>query len=105
MVTIRHSGYAFPETRDQLAALGCTTIVSYVSLFWKHPETFLPHYFLDLPHKILAHVEDVRCAFHLWADERSRREYVAQLSYRLRLDHAPHCLRSLSSTNTFRTIS
>jgi FkbM family methyltransferase len=87
VVTIRHSGYAFPETRDQLAALGCTTVLSYVSLFWKYPQVFLPHYFLDLPHKILAQTEDVRRAFGPWADERSRREYVAQLRYRLLLDH------------------
>jgi FkbM family methyltransferase len=87
VVTIRHSGYAFPESREQFAALGCTTILSYVALFWKYAERFLPHYFVDLPHKILRNASEVRRAFNLWADDRSRHEYVAQLRYRLLLDH------------------
>jgi FkbM family methyltransferase len=87
VVTIRHSGYAFPESREQFASLGCTTILSYVALFWKYADQFLPHYFVDLPHKILRSAPEVRRAFDVWADDRSRREYVGQLRYRMLLDH------------------
>jgi FkbM family methyltransferase len=71
---------------SQLTALGCPRAVPAALLFWKYPETFLPRYPLDLPHKLLQRADEVRSVFHLWSDERSRREYVAQVAFRLRLD-------------------
>jgi FkbM family methyltransferase len=47
---------------------------------------FLPYYCLDLPQHICREAERVRAAFGLWADEPSRREYLAQLRWRLHLD-------------------
>jgi hypothetical protein len=55
-------------------------------MFWKFPKTFLPHYSLDLPHKVLLAADKVRAAFDLWHDDASRAEYVAQVRWRLHLD-------------------
>lgn len=71
----------------QLHDLGCARAVPAGFLFWKFPEAFLPYFPLDLPHKVLSSAEDVTAAFGLFRDEPSRREFVAQLSFRLFLDH------------------
>ena len=42
---------------------------------------------MDLPHKVLQQTDRVRAAFRLWSDETSRREYVAQLEFRLHLNY------------------
>jgi FkbM family methyltransferase len=86
VVTIWNHGHRFACTRNQLNELGCSKVVSFVSLWWKYPDIFPPHYFLDLPHKILESSEEIRNAFALWADDASRNEYVAQLKWRLWLD-------------------
>ena len=69
-----------------LRALGCTHVVDFGALFWKYAELFLPHYSLDLPHHVLEAREDVRRAFALWQDDASRKEFVAQIRWRLHLD-------------------
>jgi len=86
VVTIWNDRHRFSQTRDQLTALGCHKVVSFVSLWWKYPGIFPPHYFWDLPHRILENSGDVRRAFSLWADDSSRKRYVAQLRWRLLLD-------------------
>src|SRR5262249_23563523 len=47
-------GRQYPTIRRQLHALGCTCVVPFGALAWKYPDLFLPHYCLDLPHKIIA---------------------------------------------------
>ena len=37
----------------QLIRAGCERVVPAGLLFWKYPQTFLPYYALDLPHKVL----------------------------------------------------
>ncbi len=69
-----------------LTELGCRGVIHFGALFWKCPEIFLPHYSLDLPHKVLENAECVRRAFGLWGDEASRKEFVAQIRWRLHLD-------------------
>jgi FkbM family methyltransferase len=56
--------------------------ITFAELAWCYPETFLPRVGLELPHKIFAEAADVRAAFHLWADEASRREYLGQIAWR-----------------------
>jgi FkbM family methyltransferase len=101
------------QTRTQLESLGCRTVVSFAALFWRNPETFLPYYALDLPQKILPQAEEIRATYSSWADEPSRREFLAQLRWRLRLDfdglpspvegdqYFPAGLYSLSSNEVF----
>jgi FkbM family methyltransferase len=74
------------QKRQQLASLGCRRIATAGQLFWKFPEVFLPFYPIDLPHKLLLRSAEVLTAFRALADEPSRREYVAQVRFRLNLD-------------------
>lgn len=69
-----------------LHGLGCSTVLSFGTLFWKYPEIYLPHYAVDLPHKVLEQADAIRAAFELWEDNASRREFVAQIRWRLHLD-------------------
>ncbi len=71
----------------QLTDLGCERVIPAGFLFWKYHETFLPYYPLDLPHKLLLRKAEAKAAFHLWEDEISRKEYVAQIAFRLYLDY------------------
>ena len=68
---------------DQLRKLGCAKVVPFGFLFWKYPSAFLPFYPVDLPHKVLEQADEVREVFHLWQDDFSRREYLAQIAFRL----------------------
>jgi FkbM family methyltransferase len=68
---------------SQLRSLGCRYVVTFQPLFWKHAEVFLPHYAIDLPHKVHEQVDDVRRIGHLWSDDDSRSEYLAQLRWRV----------------------
>jgi len=79
-------GHPVTQIRKQLATYGEATVISATFLFWKYPDTFLPYFSLDLPHKTLEQREEVSQALHLWADEASQREYVAQVRWRLWLD-------------------
>jgi FkbM family methyltransferase len=86
VVTIYSYRHNFPDTRKQLLDLGCKNIVSVVPLRWKYHGTFLPYLRDDLPHKVLLHKDLIRGAFALWSDHDSRREYVAQVAWRLHAD-------------------
>ena len=79
-------GHRFSHTREQLKRLGCSCIASFAHLFWKYPQIFLPYYCLDLPHKVISGRQEVLAAYELLAEEESRREYIAQLRFRLFLD-------------------
>jgi FkbM family methyltransferase len=74
------------ERCKPLVDLGCANVIDFGSMFWKFADTLLPHYSLDLPHKVLMAADQVRAAFNLWHDDASRAEYVAQVRWRLHLD-------------------
>ncbi|MEH2386624.1 MAG: FkbM family methyltransferase [Nostoc sp.] len=80
------STHRLAQTREQLQGLNCLKVVSCAFLFWKYPETFLPHYCLDLPHKVFSETENIKKAFYILSDERSQYEYLAQLRWRILLD-------------------
>jgi FkbM family methyltransferase len=86
IVTIYNNNHSFPDTRAQLLELGCEKVVSVIPLRWKYWESFLPYFRDDLPHKVLLEADAIRRAFSLWNDEPSRREFVAQVSWRLHGD-------------------
>jgi FkbM family methyltransferase len=69
-----------------LRLLGCETVIPFGPLAWRYPDGILPHYGVDLPHKLLEQAADVLRAFDLWSDEASKREYLAQLRWRLFFD-------------------
>ena len=68
---------------DQLLKLGAVTVVPFFVLFWKFPERFLPEYSYDHPHRVIDAALNVREAHALLADAGSRREYIAQVWWRL----------------------
>ena len=70
----------------QFRDLGCARVIPFGFLYWKHPEVFLPHYSLDLPHRVLESSEVIRDVWPLWSDEYSKKEFLAQLRWRLFLD-------------------
>ena len=76
------------ERRQQLLDLGCETLVTFAPLFWKYADVFVPHYAFDLPHRTGAQADAIRRAFSLWADDGSRREFIAQLRWRMLADFA-----------------
>jgi FkbM family methyltransferase len=88
VVSIWSPGHRFVETAAQLAALGCTCVVPFQLLVWRYPDALLPHFFFDVPERIVAQREALGRSLDLLADERSRAEFVAQLRWRLWLDAA-----------------
>jgi FkbM family methyltransferase len=83
----RAQGTDTMQTRiRQLRAAGCAVVVPFGFLFWKYPGAFLPHYALDLPHKVLEGAPEIRKACCIWGDDASRLEFLAQLRWRTRLD-------------------
>ena len=86
IVTIFNFTTRFSDVRAQLLGLGCRRVVSFAHLAWKYPQNFLPYYCLDVPGYIQDQVEQIQKAFSLLEDEPSRREFLAQLQWRLSLD-------------------
>ena len=74
------------KRRYQLIKLNCQKVVTFGYLYWKYPDIFLPHYALDEPHKLYEHRDELKKVFNLWNDNASRREYLAQLRFRMLLD-------------------
>jgi len=72
--------------RERLHLMNCPRVVSLINLFWKFPDAFLPYFCIDLPEKTREHAEEILAAYALWADESSRRQYLAELQWRLFLD-------------------
>lgn len=93
---------------EPLRQLGFQRIALFGHLAWRFPQGFLPHYCLDLPEKLLADADAVRQAFHLLADEESRRLFVAHIRWRLFLDYdvlppaSPRCIYFDGHFTTFR---
>jgi FkbM family methyltransferase len=88
LITIWRAGssHRLAHTKKQLEELGCHKVMSVAYLFWQYPEIFLPHYCLDLPHKVIEESVKIRQAFKLWSDVNSANEFLAQLRWRLWLD-------------------
>lgn len=84
VVTIWRQDHSFVRTRKKLISLyeGCNVLSGFY-LLWKYD---LPHFIVDLPHKIIEQADLVRKCFSLWADARSRSEYLAHLRWRLLVD-------------------
>ena len=74
----------------QLSSLGCARVVPYTLLYWKYPDALIPYGGVQEANDITAQASDIRQLYELWADEQSRREFVAQLEWRQSLD--PKCL-------------
>lgn len=85
LVTIWAPRHRFLHTRAQLERLGARRVLPFALALWAHPEA-LPHYQFERPSVLLEQAQEIRRACGLWGDEESRRQYVAHLAWRLRLD-------------------
>ena len=78
-----HIGHPLDAVRAQLNEIQKVTVISFFYLYWKYPDTFLPYWRCDLPHKTLEQFELVSAAFSLWSDEASQKEYLGQINWRI----------------------
>jgi len=76
-----------PDRLAPLRKLGFERIALFGHLAWRHPQSLLPHYCLDLPEKVIPHAQRIRQAFGLLGDEQSRQLFVDHLEWRLFLDY------------------
>jgi FkbM family methyltransferase len=85
LVTIwrAEGGHDFLVTRENLRNLGWRRVESFIPLFWGYGSDALPYITIDLPTRVLEAREDVLAAAALWVEERSLREYVSQVRWRL----------------------
>ncbi len=81
-------GHDFLATRADLRKRGWSRVESFIPLFWGYGSDALPYITIDLPTKVLAARDAVMAAADLWADERSLRDYVSQVRWRLSGDFA-----------------
>jgi FkbM family methyltransferase len=86
VITVWGGDHRQKPLRSQLQYLGCQRIVSYLALFNKQSDVFLPFYSIDEPHLTLAEAARIQSAFSLMADEPSRHEFVAQVRRQLQQD-------------------
>lgn len=88
VVTILNLKLRFLEAQRRLKLATGKRVISFLNIAWNYPDVFLPHYQFVLPEQLLSHASEIRKAFRLFADEESRRQYVAHLKFRLHLDFA-----------------
>jgi len=79
--------YNGASSRAQLRDLGCDRIVPYPMFFWQFSRQMPEEDRLELPHRILASVDDMRAGYACLADVPSRREFAAQIAWRCSLDY------------------
>ncbi len=71
----------------QLRKLGCSRVVPYPVLFWKFWRTMAREDRLELPHRILERAGEMAAGYDRLSDEKSRREFCAQIRWRCLLDY------------------
>jgi FkbM family methyltransferase len=83
LIAVWNPHHWYGETAQQLKAAGVRSITSYLPLFWRFPNDFLPVVLLnDLPAKVYEAKEDVLAAERYWADDLSLRIYRANIHWR-----------------------
>jgi FkbM family methyltransferase len=78
--------------KESLTQEGCRQVISFLSLYWKYPELFLPHYSCGLPSTAYRHKPQIRQLATLLQDAESQAELMRQLRWRTQLDAAPEFL-------------
>lgn len=87
VVTIMNPKLRFIDARQRLRMFTDRPVISFLHLAWQYPETFLPYYQFELPQHVLAKSPDIQRALHVFADDESRRQFVAHIRFRLWLDY------------------
>jgi FkbM family methyltransferase len=87
VVTILNPLLNFVTARRRLEELGDIRVISFLHLAWRYPEACLPYRQFESPPKLLEKAADIRRAWPFFADDESRRQFIAHLRFRLRLDY------------------
>ncbi len=89
MVTIWSDviGHPVNEVEQKLNNYIKVEVISFFFLFWKYPKTFMPYFSIDSPLKTILEAADILECFYLFEDDESRKEYVAQIRWRLTGDY------------------
>ncbi|HSE23149.1 MAG TPA: FkbM family methyltransferase [Pyrinomonadaceae bacterium] len=87
VVTILNPQLSFLNAKARLESITRSQAISFLTLFWKFPEVFLPYSQFEMPERLLTKANKIRAAFDLWADEESKQQFVGHLRFRLLLDH------------------
>jgi FkbM family methyltransferase len=74
------------ERIAELHGLGCESVISFVPAMWKRPDILLPHWAVALPAEVLKRADEIRRCARLFSEERSQREFLAQIRWRLHGD-------------------
>jgi FkbM family methyltransferase len=84
--------YTGEKVRSQLRTMGLRAF-AFPILALRFPRAILPHNCIDRPSKMCKHEAAIREGLSIWADDASRREFVAQVRYRLTFGEGlPQCL-------------
>ena len=88
MVTIWSDiiGHPIEEIEKQLIKFNKVEVISFFFLFWKYPDLFLPYFSIDSPDKTIKEAKQIIECFSLFNDEISKKEFLAQIKWRLEGD-------------------
>lgn len=92
IVAIWSPGNAYNSTKKQLEQLGAKNIFNAASLMQLFPKDLLPHYHFAEPEFYVNHEKELSEVYGLLADDESKRQFLAQVRYRLHIDFesVPH---------------
>jgi len=86
VVTMLNAALPFLEARRRLRALTAAPVWSFAHVARRYPD-LLPCGQVQDPRRMVDDSGDIRSAFQLWADEESRRQFLAHLTFLWSLDH------------------
>jgi FkbM family methyltransferase len=93
-----HRARGIQDIIGHLSRMGIERVTSFVPVFWKFADEFLPYYLWDLPSKLLAQGTAIRQAC-LLLEEDSRGQFASQVRFRSQADFS--CLPSPSSGRAY----
>jgi FkbM family methyltransferase len=62
---------------------GCNRVTTFLPLFWKFPEVFLPYWACDLPHQVIENKAKIQQVAATWSDAASLQQFINQVAWRL----------------------
>ena len=78
--------YAKDRMSDRIqkwTQFGCDRVTTFLPLFWKFPEVFLPYWACDLPHRVIESKIQIQQVATLWSDTASLAQFIDQVKWRL----------------------
>jgi FkbM family methyltransferase len=62
---------------------GCDRVTTFLPLFWKFPEVFLPYWACDLPHRVIENKAKIHQVAANWSATASLKQFIAEIEWRL----------------------